>query len=135
MRGKGYAGESIAVARDSRVGCRCNGRRGIGSMHAESSKIVQLSTRGVAPADRLSYASSVLSSALAPSALSTEAPLKYELEVTALELPTIAIVHRAVHRNARCALARRFVGLPSPISFWFWSSAIHGASGMSRAPR
>ena len=63
-------------------------------MHAESSKIVRLSTRDVAPVDRLSYASSVLSSALAPSALSTQVPLEYELEVTALELPSIAIVEQ-----------------------------------------
>ncbi len=60
--------------------------------HAESSQIVRLSTRDVAPADRLSYASSILSSALAPSAVSTRTPLEYELEVAALELPSIAIV-------------------------------------------
>jgi AraC family transcriptional regulator, positive regulator of tynA and feaB len=46
----------------------------------------------VAPADRLSYASSILSSALAPAAVSTGAPSEYELDVTALELPSIAIV-------------------------------------------
>jgi AraC-like DNA-binding protein len=46
----------------------------------------------VAPADRLSYASWILSSSLAPSALSTATPSEYELEVTALELPSIAIV-------------------------------------------
>jgi AraC family transcriptional activator of tynA and feaB len=59
---------------------------------AESSQLVRLSTRDVAPADRLSYASWILSSALAPSALSTGTPSEYELEVTALELPSIAIV-------------------------------------------
>jgi AraC family transcriptional regulator, positive regulator of tynA and feaB len=59
---------------------------------AESSSIVRLSTRDVAPADRLSYASWILSSSLAPSALSTATPSEYELEVTALELPSIAIV-------------------------------------------
>jgi hypothetical protein len=53
---------------------------------------VRLSTRDVAPADRLSYASWILSSSLAPSALSTATPSEYELEVTALELPSIAIV-------------------------------------------
>jgi AraC-like DNA-binding protein len=58
----------------------------------ESSQLVRLSTRDVAPADRLSYASWILSSALAPSALSTGTPSAYELEVTALELPSIAIV-------------------------------------------
>jgi AraC family transcriptional regulator, positive regulator of tynA and feaB len=61
-------------------------------VRAESSQLVRLSTRDVAPADRLSYASWILSSALAPSALSTGTPSEYELEVTALELPSIAIV-------------------------------------------
>jgi len=59
---------------------------------AEFSSIVRLSTRDLAPADRLSYASWILSSSLAPSALSTAMPSEYELEVTALELPSIAIV-------------------------------------------
>jgi hypothetical protein len=58
----------------------------------ESSQLVRLSTRDVAPADRLSYASSILGSALAQSALSTGTPAEYELDVTALELPSIAIV-------------------------------------------
>ena len=61
-------------------------------MRAGSSPIVRLSTRDVAPADRLSYASSILSSALAPAAVSTGTPSEYELDVTALELPSIAIV-------------------------------------------
>ena len=61
-------------------------------MRAESSQIVRLSTRDVAPADRLSYASSILSSALAPAAVSTGTPSQYELDVAALELPSIAIV-------------------------------------------
>jgi AraC family transcriptional activator of tynA and feaB len=59
---------------------------------AAPSSIVRLSTRDVAPADRLSYASWILSSSLAPSALTTATPSEYELEVTALELPSIAIV-------------------------------------------
>ena len=59
---------------------------------AESSSIVRLSTRDLAPADRLSYASWILSSSLAPSALSTASPSEYELDVTALDLPSIAIV-------------------------------------------
>ena len=61
-------------------------------MRDESSQLVRLSTRDVAPADRLSYASWILGSALAPSAVSTETPSDYELDVTALELPSIAIV-------------------------------------------
>jgi len=54
--------------------------------------IVRLSTSDVGPADRLSYASAILSSALAPSALSTRTPSDYELELAALELPSISIV-------------------------------------------
>ena len=61
-------------------------------MGDESSPIVRLSTRDVAPADRLSYASWILGSALAPAAVSAETPSQYALDVTALELPSIAIV-------------------------------------------
>jgi AraC-like DNA-binding protein len=61
-------------------------------MRAESSEIMRLSTSDVAPAERLSYGSWLVSSSLSPSALSTETPLEYELELTALELPSIAIV-------------------------------------------
>ena len=61
-------------------------------MRAEPSKIVRLSTSAVTPPDRLSYWSSILSSALAPSALFAESPLEYESELTALELPSISIV-------------------------------------------
>jgi AraC family transcriptional activator of tynA and feaB len=61
-------------------------------VRAEGPQIVRLSTSAVAPADRLSYWSSILGSALAPSALSTEFPLEYESELTALELPSISIV-------------------------------------------
>ena len=61
-------------------------------MRDESSPIVRLSTRDVAPADRLNYASWILGSALAPSALSAGSPADYELDVTAVELPSIAIV-------------------------------------------
>ena len=61
-------------------------------MHVEPLKIVRLSTRDIAPQDRLSYWSSISSSALAPSALFAENPAKYESEMTALELPSVAIV-------------------------------------------
>ena len=74
-------------------------------MGAESSRIVRLSTNAVAPADRLNYASSILSSALLPSALSTETPLDYELELSALELPSIAIV--AQHGSPQRAIRAR----------------------------
>ena len=59
---------------------------------AESASIVRLSTRAVAAADRLGYASWILNSSLAPSVLSTGTPAEYELEVAALDLPSIGIV-------------------------------------------
>jgi hypothetical protein len=58
----------------------------------ESSQIVRLSTRDVGSAERLSYASWILGSALAPSALSTGTPSAYALDVSALQLPSMAIV-------------------------------------------
>lgn len=58
----------------------------------ESSRIVRLSTSAIEPAHRLSYGSSLISSALTPCALSAENSLGYELELTALALPSIAIV-------------------------------------------
>jgi AraC family transcriptional activator of tynA and feaB len=62
------------------------------TVRAEPSRIVRLSTSAVTPANRLSYWSSMLGSALAPSALSTKFPLEYESQLTALELPSISIV-------------------------------------------
>jgi AraC-like DNA-binding protein len=59
---------------------------------AQPSSIVRLSTRDVAPAESLSYASWILSSSLAPAALSVATPSEYELDVTALETPSIGIV-------------------------------------------
>jgi AraC family transcriptional regulator, positive regulator of tynA and feaB len=88
--GNGQADESICHIRRAGVGYRRTAREI--PVHAESLQIVRLSTRDVAPADRLSYASSILSSALAPAAVSTGTPSEYELDVTALELPSIAIV-------------------------------------------
>ena len=90
-------------------------------MRDESSQLVRLSTRDVAPADRLSYASWILGSALAPSALSTGTPSEYELDVTALELPSIAIV--AAERFAAHApfvVPRKSVAPLSAISFLLW---------------
>ena len=74
-------------------------------MRDESLRIVRLSTRDVAPAHRLSYGSSLLSSALTPSALSTQTPLEYELELAALELPSVAIV--AQHGSPQRAIRGR----------------------------
>jgi AraC family transcriptional activator of tynA and feaB len=68
----------------------------------ETSRIVRLSTGDVAPEHRLDYADSLLSSALLPSALSTQTPSEYELELTALELPSVAIV--AQHGSPQCAI-------------------------------
>jgi hypothetical protein len=63
----------------------------------ESSQIVRLSKRDVAQADRPSCANWILRSALALSALSIGTPSEYELEVTALELPS-PLLQGAVHR-------------------------------------
>jgi AraC family transcriptional activator of tynA and feaB len=71
----------------------------------ESLQIVRLSTRDVEPAHRLSYGSSLLSSALTPCALSTPTSLQYELELTALELPSVAIV--AQHGSPQRAIRGR----------------------------
>ena len=63
-------------------------------MRDESSRIVRLSTRDVAPADRLSYANWILNvtDPAAPTEVSASAPSEFELEATALELPAVAIV-------------------------------------------
>jgi AraC family transcriptional regulator, positive regulator of tynA and feaB len=74
-------------------------------MRAESPSIVRLSTSAVAPAHRLSYGSSLLSSALIPSALSTQTPLEYELELAALDLPSVTIV--AQHGSPQRAIRAR----------------------------
>ena len=89
-------------------------------MRDQTSQIVRLSTRDVAPADRLGYASWILGSALAPSALSTGAPSEYELDVTALELPSIAIV--AQSGSPQRAIRAR-PGNPSHLSALFLSGA------------
>ena len=54
---------------------------------------MRLSTRDLAPADRLSYANWIWSSTYGspPTALSAGAPSEYELEVTALQLPSVTI--------------------------------------------
>ena len=54
-------------------------------------QIVRLSTRVVAPEDRLSYAIST-APASTPYSIVTETPLNFELEVTALGLPSISAV-------------------------------------------
>lgn len=61
-------------------------------MHDESAKIVRVSTNDVAPAERLSYGSWLVGSALTPSAISSATPQDYALALTALELPSIVIV-------------------------------------------
>lgn len=55
-------------------------------MHTESQKIVRVSTSDVAPADRLSYWSSILSSTLTPVCVDNADPLEYESEMSALQL-------------------------------------------------
>jgi hypothetical protein len=55
-------------------------------MLAEAQGIVRVSTRDSAPAERLSYWSSVLRSTLTPSAVDRADPLEFESELTALAL-------------------------------------------------
>ena len=63
-------------------------------MQSESSPIVRLSTRDIAPADRLNYANWILSVAdgAATTEVSASDPSAFELEATALELPAVTIV-------------------------------------------
>ena len=63
-------------------------------VRTESSPIVRLSTRDIAPADRLNYANWILSVAdgAAPTEVSAGDPSLFELEATALELPAVTIV-------------------------------------------
>ena len=63
-------------------------------MRAEPSPIMRMSTRDIAPADRLNYANWILSVAdgAAPTEVSASDPSAFELEATALELPAVTIV-------------------------------------------
>jgi AraC-like DNA-binding protein len=59
-------------------------------MLAETQRIVRLSTSDVAAADRLSYWSAAVSSALTPSAVDRADPLEFESEIAALALGSVA---------------------------------------------
>ena len=63
-------------------------------MRDESSRIVRLSTRDIAPAHRLSYANWInnVTDPAAPTEVSARASSEFELEATALELPAVTIV-------------------------------------------
>ena len=63
-------------------------------MRDESSRIVRLSTRDIAPAHRLSYANWInnVTDSAAPTELSAPASSEFQLEATALELPAVTIV-------------------------------------------
>ena len=63
-------------------------------MRDESSQIVRLSTRDIAPAHRLSYANWILNvtDPAAPTEVSASAPSEFDLEATALELPAVTVV-------------------------------------------
>ena len=63
-------------------------------MQSESSPIVRLSMRDIAPADRLNYANWIDSVAdgAATTEVSARDPSAFELEATALELPAVTIV-------------------------------------------
>jgi len=74
-------------------------------MLAEAQGIVRLSTRDSAPAERLSYWSSVLSSTLTPSAVDRADPLEFESELTALALGHVTF--SAAHGSAQRAMRAR----------------------------
>lgn len=63
-------------------------------MRDQSPHIVRLSTRDVAPADRLSYANWInnVTDPAAPTEVSASASSEFELEATALELPALTVV-------------------------------------------
>jgi AraC-like DNA-binding protein len=95
--------------------------------------IVRLSTSDVGPTDRLSYASSILSSALAPSALSTSTPSEYELEVAALELPSISIV--AQRGSPQRAIRARSEIRRTPQRYFFLVLALSGSWQVTHVTR
>jgi AraC-like DNA-binding protein len=74
-------------------------------MRAEAPTIVRLSTSDVAPADRLSYWSSILSSTYTPVSVDNMNPLECESELSALQLGSITF---AAQRGCaqRCVRAR-----------------------------
>ena len=80
---------------------------------------MRLSTRDIAPADRLNYANWILSETdgPAPTEVSAGAPSEYELEATALELPAVTIVEmsgspqRSVRRFETRRTVQRTFGL------------------------
>jgi AraC family transcriptional regulator, positive regulator of tynA and feaB len=74
-------------------------------MHAEIPKIVRVSTSDVAPRDRLSYWSSILSSTYTPVSVENVDPLECESELRALQLGSITF---AAQRGCaqRCIRAR-----------------------------
>lgn len=88
-------------------------------MQSESSPIVRLSTRDIAPADRHDYINWMLSvtDPAAPTEWSVGASPELELEVTALKLPAVTIVaisgspHRSVRRFGPRRTVERTFGL------------------------
>ena len=101
-------------------------------MQSESSPIVRLSTRDIAPADRLNYANWILSVAdgAAPTEVSASDPSEFELEATALELPALTIVamsgspQHSVRRFGTCRTVERTFGLD--LVFSGSTNATHG---------
>lgn len=88
-------------------------------MQSESSPIVRLSTRDIAPEDRHDYINWILSvtDPAAPTEWSVGASPELELEVTALKLPAVTIVaisgspHRSVRRFGPRRTVERTFGL------------------------
>ena len=85
-------------------------------MRIETPKIVRLSTSDVAPADRLSYWSSILSSTFTPVSLDNADPWQYESEMAAVQLGSINFV--AQRGSAQhCIRARREISRTSEHCF------------------
>ena len=82
-------------------------------VRTESSPIVRLSTRDIAPADRLNYANWILSEAdgAVPTEVSAGSSSEYELEAAVLELPAVTIVEMSgsPQRSVRRFESRRTV--------------------------
>lgn len=85
-------------------------------MRAETQKIVRLSTSDVAPAHRLSYWSSILSSTFTPVAVDNADPCEYESEMAAVQLGPMTFAEQRGSAQ-RCIRARREISQTSEHCF------------------
>jgi AraC family transcriptional activator of tynA and feaB len=85
-------------------------------VRAETQKIVRLSTSDVAPAHRLSYWSSILSSTFTPVAVDNADPCEYESEMAAVQLGPMTFAEQRGSAQ-RCIRARREISQTSEHCF------------------